>query len=45
MLGTIEALNQLMQEMSSDSSEDTDDGAVSNVTLNYCYEKLAQIWS
>ena len=45
MLQTIEALKQLIEEMSSDSSEDTDDGTVSNVTLNYCYEKLAQIWS
>ncbi|HCX21314.1 MAG TPA: hypothetical protein DHN29_05325 [Cytophagales bacterium] len=45
MLNTYEALNLLVEEMSSDSSPDSDDGVVSEVTLNYCYEKLAQIWS
>jgi hypothetical protein len=45
MLQTVESLNQLMNEMSSDSSADSDDGTVSNVTLDYCYEQLAQIWS
>ena len=45
MLGTLTSLNKLVNEMSSDSSPDADDGKVSNDTLNYCYEQLAQIWS
>jgi hypothetical protein len=45
MLQTLDALKGLTDEMSSDSSPESDDGVVSNITLNYCYEKLAQIWS
>ena len=45
MLNTYEALKQLMDEMDPDSSPDSDDGEVSNETLNHCYESLAQIWS
>jgi hypothetical protein len=45
MLNTSEALQQLIEEMTEGSSPDSDDGTVPNDTLNYCYEKLAQIWS
>tara|TARA_R110000751_G_scaffold185283_4_gene291711 strand:- start:3716 stop:4189 length:474 start_codon:yes stop_codon:yes gene_type:complete len=45
MLNTYEALKQLMDEMNPNSSPDSDDGVVSNETLNHCYERLAQIWS
>ena len=44
MIQTLDGLNRLVGEMSDLSTQD-DDYTVSDETLDYCYEHLAQIWS
>jgi len=44
MIQTLDGLNRLVGEMSDLSNQD-DDYTVSDETLDYCYEHLAQIWS